>query len=252
VPSKPFQGKSPAGPYGDFVGEVDAAIGRIADAVAGTNTLLIVTSDNGAPWEERDAREAAGHRANATWRGQKSDIQEGGHRVPFLAHWPGRIAPNSISTQLVCLTDLYATVAELAGASLAADMAETMYAESGVGLAATQVGVQKRILVIDASPRQSGEKLRVFINPELVSAEGRTKYSEGCLSIPGETEEIERFERVTVRAMDEKGETFEVEATGLLAIALQHELDHLDGVLFADRLSWFKRLRLRRRLRPKC
>jgi arylsulfatase A-like enzyme len=124
VPSKPFQGKSKAGLYGDFVGEVDAAIGRIADAVAGTNTLLIVTSDNGAPWEDRDAREAAGHRANATWRGQKSDIQEGGHRVPFLAHWPGRIAPNSISTQLVCLTDLYATVAELAGVRLAADMAE--------------------------------------------------------------------------------------------------------------------------------
>ncbi len=124
VPSKPFQGKSKAGLYGDFVSEVDATIGRIADAVAGTNTLLIVTSDNGAPWEPRDAKEAAGHSANGTWRGQKSDIQEGGNRVPFIAHWPGRIAPNSISTQLVCLTDLFATVAELTGAKLAPGVAE--------------------------------------------------------------------------------------------------------------------------------
>ncbi|MCX6585298.1 MAG: arylsulfatase [Acidobacteria bacterium] len=124
VPSKPFQGKSKAGLYGDFVGEVDAAIGRIADAVAGTNTLLVVTSDNGAPWEARDAREAAGHQANGTWRGQKSDIQEGGHRVPLLAHWPGRIAAGGLSTQLVCLTDLFATVAELAGVKLGEGMAE--------------------------------------------------------------------------------------------------------------------------------
>lgn len=124
VPSKPFQGKSKAGLYGDFVSEVDATIGRIADAVAGTNTLLIVTSDNGAPWELRDAKEAAGHRANGTWRGQKSDIQEGGQRVPFIAHWPGRIAANSVSTQLVCLTDLFATVAELTGAKLVPGVAE--------------------------------------------------------------------------------------------------------------------------------
>lgn len=124
VPSKPFQGKSKAGLYGDFVSEVDATIGRIADAVAGTNTLLIVTSDNGAPWEPRDSKEAAGHLANGTWRGQKSDIQEGGQRVPFIAHWPGRIAPNSVSTQLVCLTDLFATVAELTGAKLVPGMAE--------------------------------------------------------------------------------------------------------------------------------
>ena len=103
---------------------MDATIGRIADAVAGTNTLLIVTSDNGAPWEPRDAKEAAGHSANGTWRGQKSDVQEGGQRVPFIAHWPGRIPANSISSQLVCLTDLFATVAELTGAKLAPGMAE--------------------------------------------------------------------------------------------------------------------------------
>ena len=131
---------------------------------------------------------------------------------------------------------------------LVKDMADTMYAEDGVGLAAIQIGVPKRILVIDTSSRQETEKLRVFINPELVTAEGRTKYNEGCLSIPGEAEEIERFARVVVRALDEKGEPFEVEAEGLLAIALQHEMDHLDGVLFVDRLSSLKRGLIRKRM----
>lgn len=132
--------------------------------------------------------------------------------------------------------------------ALIKDMAETMYAEDGVGLAAPQVGVLKRILVVDTSPRQPGQKLMAFINPELVSADGRTKYTEGCLSIPGEAEEIERFAKVTVRALNEKGETFEVEAEGLLAIALQHEMDHLDGVLFVDRLSSLKRGLIRKRM----
>lgn len=131
---------------------------------------------------------------------------------------------------------------------LVKDMVDTMYAEEGVGLAAPQVGVPKRVLVVDTSPRQEGQKLRVFINPELVSAEGRTKYTEGCLSIPGESEEIERFAKVTIRALDEKGETFELEAEGLLAIALQHEMDHLDGVLFVDRLSSLKRGLIRKRM----
>lgn len=131
---------------------------------------------------------------------------------------------------------------------LVKDMVETMYAEDGVGLAAPQVGESKRILVVDTSSRQPSEKLRVFINPELVSAEGRTKYAEGCLSIPGETEEIERFGKVTVRALDEKGHSFELEADGLLAIALQHEMDHLDGVLFVDRLSSLKRGMIRKRM----
>jgi peptide deformylase len=132
--------------------------------------------------------------------------------------------------------------------ALVKDMAETMYAEDGVGLAAPQVGVLKRILVVDTSPRQPGQKLMTFINPELVSADGRTKYTEGCLSIPGEAEEIERFAKVTVRAQNEKGQTFEVEADGLLAIALQHEMDHLDGVLFVDRLSSLKRGLIRKRM----
>jgi peptide deformylase len=132
--------------------------------------------------------------------------------------------------------------------ALVKDMAETMYAEEGIGLAAPQVGLLKRILVVDTSPQQEGQKLQVFINPELVSAEGRTKYTEGCLSIPGEAEEIERFDKVTVRALNEKGETFEIEADGLLAIALQHEMDHLDGVLFVDRLSSLKRGLIRKRM----
>src|SRR3954468_1076750 len=132
--------------------------------------------------------------------------------------------------------------------SLVKDMAETMYAEDGVGLAAPQIGILKRILVVDTSPRQPGQKLLTFINPELVSADGRTKYTEGCLSIPGEAEEIERFSKVTVRALNEKGQSFEVEADGLLAIALQHEMDHLDGVLFVDRLSSLKRGLIRKRM----
>jgi len=132
--------------------------------------------------------------------------------------------------------------------ALVKDMAETMYAEDGVGLAAPQVGILKRLLVVDTSPRQPGQKLLTFINPELVSADGRTKYTEGCLSIPGEAEEIERFAKVTVRALNEKGDTFEVDADGLLAIALQHEMDHLDGVLFVDRLSSLKRGLIRKRM----
>lgn len=132
--------------------------------------------------------------------------------------------------------------------ALVQDMTETMYAEEGVGLAAPQIGVHKRIIVIDASPRQEGEKLRVFINPELVEADGRTKYTEGCLSIPGEAEEIERFQKVSVRALDLRGEPFELEAEGLLSIALQHEMDHLDGVLFVDRLSSLKRGLIRKRM----
>lgn len=131
---------------------------------------------------------------------------------------------------------------------LVRDMVETMYSADGVGLAAPQVGVLKRIIVIDPAPGTKESKLYVFINPEIVSADGRTKYTEGCLSIPGESEEIERFEKLTVRALDEQGETFEVEAEGLLAIALQHEIDHLDGVLFVDRLSSLKRGLIRKRM----
>lgn len=135
-----------------------------------------------------------------------------------------------------------------AARELIKDMVDTMYAEEGIGLAAPQIGELRRIIVIDTSPKQEGEKLRVFVNPELVTAEGRTRYTEGCLSIPGEAEEIERFSKVTVRALDEHGEMFELDADGLLAIALQHEMDHLDGVLFVDRLSSLKRGLIRKRM----
>jgi len=132
--------------------------------------------------------------------------------------------------------------------ALVRDMAETMYAAEGVGLAAPQVGVLRRVLVVDTSAKQEGQKLVAFVNPELATAEGRTTYNEGCLSIPGEAEDIERFAKVTVRALGLDGEPFELEADGLLAIALQHEMDHLDGVLFVDRLSSLKRGLIRKRM----
>jgi peptide deformylase len=129
------------------------------------------------------------------------------------------------------------------------DMAETMYAADGVGLAAPQVGVSKRIVVIDTSPRQEGQKLIHLVNPEIVKAEGETVFTEGCLSIPGEAEEVERAERVWVRALDRDGAQIEIAGEGLLAIALQHELDHLEGILFVDHLSSLKRELIRKRMK---
>ncbi len=131
VPSKPYQGKSKAGLYGDFVGEIDASIGKIVDQLQASgvarNTLLIVTSDNGAPWEKRDADEAAGHWADGKWRGQKSDIQEGGHRVPFIVRWPAKVKAGRTTTQITCHTDLFATIAEVVGVKLTEGMAEDSY-----------------------------------------------------------------------------------------------------------------------------
>jgi peptide deformylase len=129
------------------------------------------------------------------------------------------------------------------------DMAETMYAADGVGLAAPQVGVLKRVLVIDTSPRQDGQKLLHFVNPEIVKTEGVTTYTEGCLSIPGEAEDVERAEKVWVRALDYHGKKFELECEGLLSIAVQHEYDHLQGTLFVDHLSSLKRELIRRRMK---
>ncbi len=129
------------------------------------------------------------------------------------------------------------------------DMAETMYAADGVGLAAPQVGVSKRIVVIDTSPRDPEQKLLHLVNPEIVKTEGKTSFTEGCLSVPGEAEDVERAERVWVRALGRDGEPFELERVGgLLAIALQHEIDHLDGTVFVDHLSSLKRELIRRRM----
>ncbi len=130
------------------------------------------------------------------------------------------------------------------------DMAETMYAADGVGLAAPQIAVDKRLIVIDTSPRQEGQKLLHLVNPEIVRAEGVTSYTEGCLSVPGEAEEVtDRAERVWVRALDRQGNPFEIEGEGLLSIALQHESDHLQGILFVDHLSSLKRELIRKRMK---
>jgi len=129
------------------------------------------------------------------------------------------------------------------------DMAETMYAADGVGLAAPQVAVGKRCIVIDTSPRQEGQKLILLVNPQIVKTEGETTYTEGCLSIPGEAEEVERATKVWVRALDYFGKPFELECEGLLSIAVQHETDHLEGTLFVDHLSSLKRELIRRRMK---
>ncbi len=130
------------------------------------------------------------------------------------------------------------------------DMSETMYAADGVGLAAPQVGIGKRVIVIDVSPREPDQKLIHLVNPEIVEADGKTVYTEGCLSVPGEAEEVERANRVRVRALDYSGKPFEIVAEGdLLAIALQHEIDHLQGTLFVDHLSSLKRELIRKRMK---
>jgi peptide deformylase len=125
--------------------------------------------------------------------------------------------------------------------ALVESMAETMYAASGCGLAATQVGVDARIFIIDTAGEDEPSNLRVFINPEIIETKGVQTWEEGCLSFPGATEEIRRAERVRVRALDQNGNPFELEADGLLAVAIQHENDHLDGVLMIDKLSALKR-----------
>jgi peptide deformylase len=122
------------------------------------------------------------------------------------------------------------------------DMAETMYAAPGVGLAAPQIGVSLRLFVIDVAVADDApSELRVFINPEFVERTGTVCYEEGCLSFPGIHESVERAERVRVRAQDITGASFELEADGLLAIAIQHENDHLEGKLLVDHLSLLRR-----------
>lgn len=130
LPLNGFRGRSGAGDYGDFVVQTDAVIGRVLksldDVTTGADTLVIFTSDNGAHWLP-DEIEKFGHRANGPWRGQKADIWEGGHRVPFIARWQGRIQPNSVSDEVICLTDLTATIAAIVGAGLPEDAAEDSY-----------------------------------------------------------------------------------------------------------------------------
>jgi peptide deformylase len=129
------------------------------------------------------------------------------------------------------------------------NMAETMYAANGVGLAACQVGVPRRIIVLDVSPLDSEQSLFAMINPEVISEEGEIDYEEGCLSVPDCLEKIKRREKIRIRGTSPEGKEMEVEGEGILAIALQHEIDHINGVLILDRVSRLKREIYRNKLR---
>lgn len=126
------------------------------------------------------------------------------------------------------------------------DMFETMYAAPGIGLAAIQVNVHKRVLVVDISEDRFGAMC--LINPEIISSEGEEEMDEGCLSVPGFFETVRRPERIRVKALDRKGEPLELETGGLLAVCIQHEIDHLNGKLFVDYISPLKRGRIRKKL----
>ena len=133
---------------------------------------------------------------------------------------------------------------------LVADMAETMYEAPGIGLAATQVDVHQRVVVIDVSEDKSA--LLALINPEIISRSGEQVCEEGCLSVPGIYDKVTRAEQVRVRAQNQKGETFELDAEGLLAVCIQHELDHLDGKVFVEYLSKLKQNRIKDKLAKKA
>lgn len=129
---------------------------------------------------------------------------------------------------------------------LAADMAETMYAAPGIGLAATQVDRHVRLIVVDISEEKN--RLLTFINPVIVMKEGEAVREEGCLSVPGIYDKVTRAEHIRVQALNPQGETFQMEATGLLAVCIQHEIDHLDGRVFVEYLSRLKQTRIRHKL----
>ena len=132
---------------------------------------------------------------------------------------------------------------------LVADMAETMYAAPGIGLAATQVNVHERVIVIDVS--ETHDQLLVLINPEILRAEGREEHEEGCLSVPGIYDTVTRAERISVRALDREGKSFTLDADGLLAVCIQHEMDHLQGKVFVEYLSRLKQNRIRQKLKKR-
>ena len=129
------------------------------------------------------------------------------------------------------------------------DMAETMYAAPGIGLAATQVNVHKQVVVIDTSEEKN--RLMVFVNPRIVERDGVQDYEEGCLSVPGIYETVRRAERVKVEALDRDGKPFTLEADGLLAVCIQHELDHLQGKVFVEYLSQLKQGRIKNKLKKR-
>jgi peptide deformylase len=129
---------------------------------------------------------------------------------------------------------------------LVRDMAETMYAAPGIGLAATQVDVHKRVIVIDVSDAR--DQLLALINPEIAARDGQQECEEGCLSVPGVYDIVKRAEKVKVRALNAAGEPFELEAEGLLAVCIQHEMDHLEGKVFVEYLSRLKQARIRAKM----
>jgi|SRR5690242_18831678 len=130
---------------------------------------------------------------------------------------------------------------------LVKDMAETMYAAPGIGLAATQVDVHQRLLIIDIS--ETRDQLQTFINPEILERSGEAETEEGCLSVPGIYDKVTRAERVKVQALNTQGEKFTLEAEGLLAVCIQHEIDHLDGKVFVEYLSRLKQQRIAAKLK---
>lgn len=127
------------------------------------------------------------------------------------------------------------------------DMIETMYKANGVGLAAPQVGISKKLIVVDTSAREENNSLIVLINPEIINSEGEILSEEGCLSLPGFTTRLKRGEKILVKGFDRNGKKIEIYAEGLLARVLQHEIDHLDGMLIIDRISSLKRELFRRK-----
>ena len=125
--------------------------------------------------------------------------------------------------------------------NLIQDMAETMYHANGIGLAACQVGIPRRVIVVDVSPIDPQQNLFAMVNPEILSEEGEIEYEEGCLSVPDCLEKVKRKEKVCVRGISPEGEKIEISGEGILAIALQHEIDHINGVLILDRMSQLKK-----------
>ena len=141
---------------------------------------------------------------------------------------------------------------------LVEDMFETMYHAEGIGLAAPQIGVSKRVIVVDCGPRDTEEtplspkEPIAIINPLVVESQGTTCFEEGCLSVPGYTDEVERAAEVVVTGLDAEGNPLRIEANGLLAVCIQHEIDHLEGLLFVDKLSRLKQALVKKRLKKKA
>lgn len=159
--------------------------------------------------------------------------------LPILEFPDPRLRTRAVSVEAVDITNS-------AFQALLDDMFETMYAAPGIGLAASQVDVHQRFMVIDISEDRS--QPLVFVNPEILARDGEQVYSEGCLSVPGIFAEVTRANAITVRAWDREGAQFELHAEGLLAICVQHEMDHLEGKLFVDYLSPLKREMVRKKL----